>query len=106
MNLVLRIAELAGPRLLVALLDNCARAIEDCLARGTEVGITSRQLSPILKALEAHLENVGVEFNFDALTLRLLRRSATAEISTLCGAFVFITQVQITVELIRIHLFR
>ena len=71
MHLVLSVAELTGPNLFVTLFDDRARAIEDSLASRADVGITSRKLSTILEAIEAHLENVGIELDFDALSVRL-----------------------------------
>ena len=117
------IAELARPELLTILLFNkCARDVENGLALIAEGCVTSHELSSILQTFHANLENICVEFNcilFAVFSLLVIRVSLTSKkseflslvsalfsnlLATILRTLILVTEVQITVEIIGVHL--
>ena len=105
MNFVLGITKLAAPDLLLTFFLDRASLVEDTFARVTELGVASRELASVLKAVEGYLEDVCVELHFNLLALSLGSCvSSLAEVFSDGAAVVLVTQVQVTIELVGVHL--
>ena len=101
------VAEFASPRLLFTFLDNCASLVKDSFAQAANDGIACRKLASVLEAVKAHSEDVSVELYLNFLALSLLSRvSSLSEVFTNGATVVLVTQVQIAVKLIGVHLLR
>ena len=107
MNFILVVAEFAVPHLLLTFFHNCAGLVEDTFARSAGFCVASRKLASILKAIQGHLEDVCVKFNFDLLALRLGGCvNALTEVFADRSAVVLVTQIQVSIELVGVHLIR
>ena len=98
------VAELASPNLLTIFLYEHACLIEDSLAVRAKLCITRCELTPILKTFKGDSKDICVELYSVLLPASLGRSiSACSHLRPLVG--LLITQVQVAVKLIRIHLF-
>ena len=87
--------------------NNCACFVENCFASRTKFCITRRKLTSALKALEGYLEDIGVKFDFDTLTLS--PRCGVCTLAQVCpgdAALILVTQIKIAIELVGVQFVR
>ena len=105
MNFILVVAEFAVPHLLLTFFLNRAGLVKDTFARGAGFCVASRKLASVLKAVQAHLEDVRVKLDLNFLALGLGSCvNSLAEVFADRAAVVLVTQVQVSIELVGVHL--
>ena len=107
LNLVALVAELAHPELLVALGRQSRCRVEHALALLAEAGVASGQLSSLLQDVKLDLEHVCIELYLVLLAIFfLLLRGCSPGLADLASsdrARVLVTEVEIAVEVVRVH---
>jgi hypothetical protein len=107
MNFILVVAEFAVPHLLLTFFHNRAGLVKDTFARGAGFCVASRKLASVLEAIQGDLEDVCVKFNFNLLALSLGSCVSTlTEILTDGSTVILVTQVQVSIKFIGVHLLR